>query len=87
MMSIMVGKYLIIKGNNMNKTTQKIYDRIKSDDHLMNYVQLKRELFPNSRDFTNQVGYVVMELVSTEKDLFNINRSDIEIDKIAQELF
>ena len=71
----------------MNKISQQILNFIRENDEWINKVLGIRSRFNNQKDFTNQVGYVIMDIVSREKKFFDINRSDIDVNGIAQELF
>lgn len=69
----------------MNKETIKILTYIQNSE---NYKKKVKNLYKrNSKDFSNQVLYVIMEIVSTEKKFFGMDRSKIDINAISQELF
>lgn len=69
-----------------NRTTRKVYDQLHADDYMIQIVA-KREKSSNSKDFEIQVGYIIMDMVSREKEFFDVDRSEIDIAGIAQEMF
>lgn len=71
----------------MNKISEKILKYINNNDKYKNEIIVKRHSFTNVKDFTNQVGYIIMDIVSREKKFFDVDRRDIDVNAIAQELF
>lgn len=74
------------KGLGMNRITKKIYDGLNNNGYMKRII-LKRETTNNTKDFEVQVGYIIMDMVNREKQFFDIDRSEIDIARIAQELF
>lgn len=71
----------------MNKISRQILSYIQNDNEQLAKVLNLKDRFNNHKDFTNQIGYVIMDVVSTEKRFFDIDRKEIEVNEIAQELF
>jgi len=71
----------------MNRISLKILQYILDSDKYWLRIRMKRSEYKNIKDFTYQVGYIIMDIVNKEPKFFDINRNDIDIDNIAQELF
>ena len=71
----------------MNKETLKLFEFMVDNPEWINKLKQKREHFSNYKDFYNQAGYVIMELLNTEKKFFDYPRKDIQISKIADLYF
>lgn len=71
----------------MNKISQNLLNYIQNNHNYHQKIQQYRTECYNLKDFQNQVGYVIMDIVSREKKFFDINRNDINIAQITQELF
>jgi hypothetical protein len=71
----------------MNKESRKIIEFIDSDDLTTEKLEEIKKRFTNSRDFTNQIGYLVMEIVNTNQEFYQLNRNKLEIEKISERYF
>ena len=71
----------------MNKETKKVYDFIQQDEQLKQKVKSLRSKHNNFKDFYNQVGYVIMDILNRNKQFHDYPRNKIEIVKIAEMFF
>ena len=71
----------------MNSETKKILNLIKSNEQYVVRLINLREKYNNSKEFYNQMGYFIMDIVNTEKTLMNLKRKNIEFDIINKEFF
>lgn len=71
----------------MNKETQRIYDFINSSEELKNKIKSLRSKHNNFKDFYNQIGYVIMDVLNRNKQFHDYARNKIEIVKIAEMFF
>lgn len=71
----------------MNRETTKLFEYMVDNPEWLNKLKDKRAKYPNYKDFYNQAGYVIMELLNTEKKFFDYPRKEIQIKKIADLYF
>ena len=71
----------------MTKETKKILSFIESDETSQAKLKELSESHTNFKDFYNQTGYVIMDIVNTNKDFHNLSRNNIEIDLISERYF
>ena len=71
----------------MNRETMKIVSFIEQNEQYKGKLISIRERFPNYKDFMNQVGYVIMEILSNERQFYDYPRNDIQISKIVDLYF
>lgn len=71
----------------MNKETKKILKFIEETPQWFEKLKAIRAKNSNYKDFFNQIGYLLMELLNTEKNFFDYPREKIEISKIANLYF
>lgn len=71
----------------MNRETAKIISFIETSDIYKEKFKVTRSKYSNFKDFRNQAGYIVMEILNSEKEFFDYPRKDIEILKIVELYF
>lgn len=71
----------------MNRETKKILNFIQQTPSWESRLEVLRKKHSNYKDFFNQIGYLLMELLNTEKAFFDYPRERIEISKIANLYF
>ncbi len=71
----------------MNQETQRLYDFIENNKEYKDKILLNKEKYSNFKDFFNQTGYVIMDILSTEKEFFGYPRNKIELDIITERFF
>lgn len=71
----------------MNKETAQLIDYINSSGFYLDKLDQLKKKFNNSKDYQNQLGYVIMEIVSTEKKFINMSRKNIDLPMISQIYF
>lgn len=71
----------------MNKETLKVFEFMVNNPKWVNKVKETKVRFPNYKDFYNQAGYLIMEILSTEKEFMDYPRNDINIKKIVDMYF
>lgn len=67
----------------MNKETQVLIDYINKSGYYLEKVDKLKQKFNNIKDFTNQFGYVIMEIVGKEPTFLHLNRSNIELQELS----
>lgn len=71
----------------MNKETSQLIDYIEKSGFYLDKVDQLRSKYNNIKDFQNQVGYLIMEIVSEEKKFINLSRKNIDLDLITLKYF
>lgn len=71
----------------MNKESKTILKYIRTNLDWLSRVMKLRGQYLNQKDFTYQLGYVIMDLVSREPEFIRMDRNKIDINAIGQELF
>lgn len=71
----------------MNKETLMINNYIDAHKSYQGKVRQLREKYNNTKDFQVMFGYLVMEIVSTDKSLMNLNRANIDLPLLSQKFF
>lgn len=71
----------------MNKETKAMYEFILRSDIETAKLLALRDRYRNSRDFQNQLGYMIMGIMSTESKFFNINRNKVDLPGLVKEWF
>lgn len=71
----------------MNKETQQILDYLNSSGHYLNKIDDLKKKHSNIKEFTYQLGYVIMGIVSEEKKFINLARKNIDLPLIVNIYF
>lgn len=71
----------------MNRETQQLLNYIDKSGFYLDKIASIRLKYSNIKDFNNMLGYVIMDIVNTERSFFNINRKNIEIELITEKYF
>jgi hypothetical protein len=71
----------------MNHETKLIINYIDNSGYYLEKLAKLRDRFNNIKDFENQFGYVVMEILNEEKKLINISRKNIDLPFLTQVYF
>ncbi len=71
----------------MTRENTKILNFIKTNDNYMKKIKTARLKHNNNKDFTNQILYIVMDLVNTEKQFYGVNRKNIDVVQLSKEFF
>ena len=71
----------------MTKETKKVLEIINNDPEMVAKIDNLKLKYTNIREFYNQIGYVIMDLVTTNKSLYTINRSKIDLYLITERYF
>lgn len=71
----------------MNKETTQIIDYIHQSGHYLEKIDQLREKYNNIKDFQNQFGYMIMEIVNEEKKFIHLSRNKIELELITERYF
>ncbi len=70
----------------MNKETTKIVEFIENSRYKSKIEEV-RARFSNYKDFSNQTGYVIMDILNNEREFYDYPRNDIELSKIVELYF
>lgn len=62
-------------------------DFINDNIYYLDKVSDLRKKHNNIKDFQNMLGYVIMEIVSTEKSFINMKRNNIDLPAMAGSFF
>ena len=71
----------------MNRETKKLLEYIDNSIEYKDKLTEIQTTYPNFRDFYNQVGYIIMDIVNTNKQFHNLSRNNIEIELITERFF
>lgn len=71
----------------MNRETRKVIDFINDTPEYTNKVQELRKKFSNHKDFSNQVLYLVQEILNTQKKFYDYPRHKIDLFVISNIYF
>lgn len=71
----------------MNKETALLSEYLNKSGHYLEKIDQFRAKYPNSKDFQNQFGYLIMEIVSEEKKFINLSRKNIDLPILSQMYF
>lgn len=71
----------------MNKESQTIADYIEGNPAYLKKIADLKVKYKNSKEFTNGLLYVIMDIVNTEKKFINIKRSSIDVPALAAKFF
>lgn len=71
----------------MNKETQQILEHINKSGYALEKIDQLRSKWNNIKDFQNQFGYLVMEILSEEKKFLNLSRNKIDLPILAHRFF
>lgn len=71
----------------MNKESQTIADYIEGNPTYLKKIAELKVKYKNSKEFTNGLLYVIMDVVNTEKKFINIKRSSIDVPSLAAKFF
>lgn len=63
----------------MNRETRKLIDFLNENDQYTTKLRTLREKHNNYKDFSNQVLYVIQEVLNTEKKFFDYPRNKIDL--------
>lgn len=71
----------------MNRETNQILDFIDKSGYYLQKVKDLRAKHNNIRDFRVMLGYVVMEIVSENKQFLHLKRDKIELHEMSERYF
>lgn len=71
----------------MNKETLKLFEFMVNNPKWISKIKEKRQQYPNYKDFYNQAGYILMEILTTEKQFFDYPRDRINVKKLVDMYF
>ena len=71
----------------MNRETSIIWEHFSKSGYAQERLEQLRDKYPNTKDFQTMLGYLIMEIVSEEKNFINLSRKNIDLPILSQMLF
>lgn len=71
----------------MNKETNILIEYINKSGYALDRIDKLRQQYTNIKDFHNQFGYLIMEILNEEKKFINLSRKNIELPILVSKYF
>jgi len=71
----------------MNKETKKVLKYIDNNPEIEQKLKTLGKKFNNFKDFYNQTGYVIMDIVNRNKEFYTLDRTRIDIYTVSERYF